>query len=125
MAEFTGHTPGPWVAMDKLGPSHSDHGYRTVATLTRKGRTMHIYALAKSMRTEPFTGYQWGDIEKDAALIAAAPSLLARAEAAEAALALIAATLNGIHAIGNLPNAVLEARNIAENALATTEVQHG
>ena len=67
-------TPGPWVAMAPLPKSYSDHGYRIVCEVSRKGEKLHIYAEAAKMWREG-EGYHWG--QDDARLIAAAPDLLA------------------------------------------------
>lgn len=83
-------TPGPWHAMEPLGRSHSDHGYRRIVDVVRERVT--VYAEAAKMWRDA-SGYTWGD---DAAFIAAADpqtilamlherdALAERADAAEA-----------------------------------------
>lgn len=55
----TPHTATPWVVMNKLPVSQSDHGYRKVCEVTRNGKTQVIYAIAANMIVDG-KGFVWG-----------------------------------------------------------------
>jgi hypothetical protein len=80
------HTAGPWHALPPFPMSTTDHGYRKVCSFTRgHGGEVVIYAEAKNMFREGM-GFCWGAPAADAALVAAAPDMLAALREAEAGL---------------------------------------
>jgi len=54
-------TPGPWHAMDELGKSASDHGYRAVVKPHRVSDRQYVYAEAANMWAGGQYGYKWGN----------------------------------------------------------------
>ena len=75
-------TPGPWYALEPFGLSRTDHGYRMVCDIARKGKRTIVYCEAARIWKDG-EGYRLleGDAEAIAALRTAAPALIACAEA--------------------------------------------
>lgn len=72
-------TPGPWHAMDPLPPSRTDHGYRTIAKITRSDAG---HVLTSGAIFTPKKGWSFGT-KADAAFIASAHRLADQLRAAD------------------------------------------
>jgi hypothetical protein len=97
-------TKGPWHALDELGKSAGDHGFRAVVKPHRVSDRQYVYAEAANMWAGGDYGYKWGD---DIAYIAAANptavlELLAEIEALRGALKHIVDTFDDSWLLGSL-----------------------